>query len=70
MAFSSLLTIIFSLVLKKFHFKWKCILVFTPNSNKYDSYGSCNSTEMSFDADNHHIFINLRYYNIDELNAL
>ena len=33
-------------------------IIVTPNSNKSDFYNSCNSIEVPFDDDNHHIFIN------------
>ena len=33
-------------------------MIITPNSNKSDFYNSCNSIEVPFDDDNHHILIN------------
>ena len=44
--------------------------IITPNSNKSDFYNSCNSIEVPFDDDNHHILINSKYLNIDEINTL
>ena len=45
-------------------------LISTPDSNKNYFYNSCNSIEILFDNDDHHMFINLKYFNINELNAL
>ena len=39
--------------------------IITPNSNKSDFYNSCNSLEVPFDDDNHHILINSKYFSID-----
>ena len=44
--------------------------IITPNSNKSDFYNSCNSIEVPFDDDNHHILINSKYFNINEINTL
>ena len=32
-------------------------IIITPNSNKSDFYNNCNSIEVPFDDDNHHILI-------------
>ena len=45
-------------------------IIITPNSNKSDFYNSCNSIEVPFDDDNHHILINSKYFNINELMKL
>ena len=45
-------------------------IIIIPNSNKSDFYNSCNSIEVPFDDDNHHIFIDSKYFNINEINAL
>ena len=45
-------------------------IIITPNSNKIDFYNSCNSIEVPFDDDNHHILINSKYFNINESNTL
>ena len=45
-------------------------IIITPNSNKSDFYDSCNSIEVPFNDDNHHIFINSKYFNINEINSL
>ena len=42
----------------------------TTNSNKCDFYNSCNSIKVPFDDNNHHILINSKYFNINEINAL
>ena len=39
--------------------------IITPNSNKSDFYNSCNSLEVPFDDDNHHILINSKCFSID-----
>ena len=44
--------------------------IITPRSTKTNFYNNCNSIEMPFDDNNHHTFINSKYYNINELNAL
>ena len=44
--------------------------IITSNSNKSDFYNNCNSTEIYFDDDNHHILINSKYFNINEMNVL
>ena len=33
-------------------------------------YNNCNSTEVSFDDNNHHILINSKYFSVNEINAL
>ena len=38
-------------------------IIITPNNNKSDFYNSCNSIEVPFDDDNHHILINSKYFN-------
>ena len=45
-------------------------IIIIPNSNKSDFYNSCNSIEVPFDDDNHHILINSKYFNINEIKAL
>ena len=45
-------------------------IVITPRSSKTNFYNNCNSIEMPFDDNDHHTFINSKYYNINELNAL
>ena len=42
----------------------------TPGSNKTTFYNKCNSIEMHFDNNDHRTFINSKYYNINELDAL
>ena len=45
-------------------------IIVTSNSNKSDFYNSYNSVEEPFDDDNHHILINSKYFNINEINTL
>ena len=45
------------------------IIIIIPNSNKSAFYNSCNSIEVPFDDDNHHILINSKYFN-NEINVL
>ena len=45
-------------------------IIITPNSNKSDFYKSCNPVEVTFDDDNHHILINSKYFNVNEINVL
>ena len=45
-------------------------IIITPNSNKIDFYNSCNSIEVPFNDDNHHILINSKYFNVNEINTL
>ena len=45
-------------------------IIITPRSSKTNFYNNCNSIEMPFDDNDHHTFINSKYYNINELNAL
>ena len=45
-------------------------IIIIPNSNKSDFYNSCNSIEVPVDDDNHHILINSKYFNINEIKAL
>ena len=45
-------------------------IIITPNNNKSDFYNSCNSIEVPFDDDNHHILINSKYFNSNAVNAL
>ena len=45
-------------------------IIMTTKSNKSDFYNSWNSIEVPFDHDNHHILINSKYFNINEINAL
>ena len=45
-------------------------IIITPNSNKSNFYNSSNSIKVPFDDDNHHILINSKYLNINEMNAL
>ena len=45
-------------------------IIFTPNSNKSDFNNSVNSIVTPFDDGNHHILINSKYFNINEINAL
>ena len=40
------------------------------NNSKTDFYNNCDSIEMPFDDSDHHTFINSKYYDINELNAL
>ena len=42
----------------------------TPIGTKTNSYNNCNSTEMPFDDNDRQIFVNSKYYDINELNAL
>ena len=44
-------------------------VIFTPNNNKSD-FNSVNSIVMPFDDGNHHILINSKYFNINEINAI
>ena len=46
------------------------ITIIPPNSNNSDFYDSCNFIEVPFDDDNHHILVNSKYFNINEMNAL
>ena len=46
------------------------IIVFTPNNNKSNFYNSWNSIEVPFDDDNHHVLLNSKYFNVNEINAL
>ena len=39
-------------------------------STKTNFYNNCNSIEMPFDDNDHHTFINSKYYDINKLNAL
>ena len=43
-------------------------IIITPKSTKTNFYNNCNSIGMLFDDNDHHTFINLKYYNINELN--
>ena len=45
-------------------------IIITPRSSKTNFYNNCNSIEMPFDDNDHHTFINSKYYDINELNAL
>ena len=45
-------------------------IIITPRSTKTNFYNNCNSIKMPFDDNDHHTFINSKYYNINELNAL
>ena len=45
-------------------------ITITPNSNKSDLYNSCNSIEVPFEDDNHHILIKSKYFNNNEINTL
>ena len=45
-------------------------IIITPRSNKNNFYNNCNSKEMPFGDNDHHTFINSKYYNINELNVL
>ena len=48
-------------------------IIITPNSKKKkkeDFYNTCNSIEVPFDDDNHHILINSKYFDINESNTL
>ena len=47
----------------------KCYF-FVRNVLPYDFYNSCNSIEITFDDDNHHILINSKHFNINEMNPL
>ena len=40
-------------------------IIITVNGNKSDLYNSCNSVEVPFDDDNHYIYINSKYFNIN-----
>ena len=42
----------------------------TPRSNKTNFYNNCNSIEIPFDNNDQQTFINSKYYDINELNAL
>ena len=44
--------------------------IITPRSTKTNFYNNCNSIEMPFDDNNHHTFINSKYYDINEMNVL
>ena len=45
-------------------------IIITPRSTKTNFYKDCNSIEMPFDDNDHHTFINSKYYDINELNTL
>ena len=45
-------------------------IIITPRGSKTNFYNNCNSIEMPFDDNDHHTFINSKYYNINELSAL
>ena len=45
-------------------------IIITPRSTKTNFYNNCNSIEMLFDDNDHHTFINSKYYDVNELNAL
>ena len=45
-------------------------IIITPRSTKTNFYNNCNSIEMPFDDNDHHTFINSKYYDINELNTL
>ena len=45
-------------------------IVITPRSSKTNFYNNCNSIEMPFDDNDHHTYINSKYNDINELNAL
>ena len=42
----------------------------TKEALKLIFYNNCNSIELPFDDNDHHTFINSKYYDINELNAL
>ena len=42
----------------------------TPDSNKSNFCNSCNSIELPFDDDVHHVFMDSKYFNTNEINAL
>ena len=50
----------------------KCLanVIITSDSNKSDFYSICNSVEVPFDDDEHHIPIHSKYFNINEFNSL
>ena len=45
-------------------------MIITSDSNKSDFYSICNSVEVPFDDDEHHIPIHSKYFNINEFNSL
>ena len=45
-------------------------IVITFRSTKTNFYNNCNFIEMPFDDNDHHTFINSKYYDINELNAV
>ena len=45
-------------------------IIITPRSAKTNFYNNCNSMEIPFDDNDHRTFINSKYYDINELNAL
>ena len=45
-------------------------IIITPRSTKTKFHNNYNSRKIPFDDNDHHIFINSKYYNINELNAL
>ena len=46
-------------------------IIITPRSTKtVFFFNNCNSIEMPFDDNDHHTFINSKYFDINELNAL
>ena len=45
-------------------------IIITPRSTKTNFYNNCNLIEMPFDDNGHLTFINSKYYNTNELNAL
>ena len=45
-------------------------IMITPRSTKTNFYNNCNSIEIPFDGNQHHTFINSKYYDIGEQNAL
>ena len=47
-------------------------IIITPRSTKtvFFFFNNCNSIEMPFDDNDHHTFINSKYFDNNELNAL